>query len=150
MAGLLTHSPARVIAQLVIDLGYGVAPDPRGPSAWSVYYGGLPDMPDEAMGVRLTTGLDDGTTQWDGVLQTWYGIQIRLRANDEDAGWDRVNPLATELHALTNRGVTVDGVAYLVSDTRLAREPESLGKAEQTSSRNLFAINLLASINLDE
>lgn len=147
MAGVLTHPVPRIIAQLIVDLGYGVTPDLRAPVAWSVYYAGEPPDPDEVITVRGTEGLDDGTTMFDGVLQEWYGLQIRVRSTSEDGGWQKINPLAMTLHALSNRLVNVDGTIYLVNSVGLRGGPTSLTKGDPTSSRSIHVVNALASID---
>lgn len=147
MPGLLTHPVARVVTQLVVDLGYGVDPDLRSPAAWSVYYGGEPPSPDEVITVRSTEGLDDGTTMVDGVLQSWYGVQVRVRSMDEESGWARIKPLAGVLHALSDQLVNVAGTQYLVSSVVLRGEPTSLAKADPTSSRSIHVLNALTSID---
>ena len=149
MPGLLTHPVNRIVAQLIVDLGYGVEPNVRNPAAWSVYYAGEPPDPDEVITVRSTEGLDDGTTQFDGVLQEWYGLQVRVRSTNEDGGWAKINPLAVTLHALSNQLVTVDGTQYLVASVGLRGGPTSLTKGDPASSRSIHVLNALASIDQD-
>lgn len=149
MAGALTHTPARVLAQALVDLGLGVAPDVRDPARWSVFYGGEPPTPDEVITVRHVVGLDNGTTMWDGTLQEFYGLQVRVRASDEDSGWSRANAVMVALHALTNRYVSVDGVPYLLASAGPRGGVNSLGKADPTSALTLFTVNLLAAIDPD-
>lgn len=147
MPGLLTHTPARVVAQALIDLGYGVAPDPRAPAAWSVYYGLEPDQPDEVITVRLTTGLSEGTTQFDGIDQERYGILIRTRSMDEDSGWAKANAIQVGLHSQNILGVTVAGVAYVISSLESRGGVNSLTKGDPSSSRSIHTANLLAVID---
>ena len=148
MAGLLTHPPARVIAQFLVDLGLGVEPDERDPAAWSVYYGSEPPSPDEVITVRGTTGTDEGTTMTDGVLQERYGLQVRIRSLEEDAGDLKARTIATTLHPVTNRWVNLDGTEYLVSNVDVVGGVLPLGKSQVGTSLNLFTINLLALIDL--
>lgn len=147
MAGTLGHSPAQVVAQLLVDMGYGVTPDVRTPTAWASHYGSEPALPDEVLTTRLTGGLSEGTTQFDGVDQERYALQVRVRSMNEDSGWVKANAITVGLHAVNNRLVNVDGTQYLVSTIESRGKVQSLSKGDPASSLSIHVSNFMAQID---
>src|SRR5687768_852739 len=84
-----SHSPAEVVAQMLIDLGEGS--DPASDGAWPCGYSSEPaDLPDNRITVYDTTGADFGGSMIDGELWGTFGIQVRVRAATHGVGWTKL------------------------------------------------------------
>ncbi len=145
MSGSLTHSPADVIRNLIIDLGDGTAPSDAG--AWPVYVGSEPNAPDNLITCYDTAGEIQGHSQIDGEVQEDYGVQIRVRGDDFHGGQAKARAIAVALDAATLKVVRVGDVAgtgdetYIVMSATRRSGPLSLGKDVTTSKLNVFTIN---------
>jgi hypothetical protein len=148
MPATLTVSPARIIAKLVVDLGYGVDPDPRDPAQWSVFATGEPSSPDEVITVRGTAGHDEGVTMVDSELQEWFGVQVRVRSLTDESGWVKARAIGVALQTQNDVVVTMDdGRQYLVGSCHQRGPVFPLGRMDQVSDRHLFTVNFEASIS---
>lgn len=151
MPGTLTHSPARVVRQMLVDLGLGVAGDYDQTGRytggdWPVFAASEPDLPDECLTVYDTTPIDDGSIMIDGERQEHQGVQIRVRAREHDAGWLKARAVAVALdESVYDETVTIDGTTYLVMSANRQGGIAVLGK-EPTSRRNLFTLNALVTM----
>lgn len=145
VSGTLTHAPADVIRNLIIDLGDGTAPSDA--SAWPVYVATEPNAPDNVITITDTTPVIQGHSQINGEVQENYGVQIRLRANDFHEGQEKARAIAVALDAATLKTVRVGDVAgtgdesYTVMSVTRISGPLSLGKNVTTSKLNVFTIN---------
>jgi hypothetical protein len=150
VAGALNHPPARILRQLLVDLG--VATFPRGPSeadlAWPAYYGSEPDTPDDVITVKGTADRDQGRTHPDGERQGMYGFQVRVRSSTEQEGDVKAREIAVALDQdLYQEWVTVEGSRYLVHSVTTTGGPVPLGKVSG-SRRSVFTLNALASLRM--
>ena len=145
MSGSLTHSPAQIVAQLLVDLGLGTLPSAS--LTWPVYDVSLPDENDEAMCVHDTQGNIDGRDMNSGTTLEHYGIMIRLRARDHLTGYAKANAVAVALDSqVANDAVTLDSSVYNV--IALSRKSGPLNNGpEPGSSRVIFSANYIAAIN---
>lgn len=154
----LTHSPARVTQQVLIDLGLAVDPDLRAPPAqqpdWVVTrHKKLPAAPDRVVWVVNTTGQDDGRAQFTGELLQHYGVQVGVRGRTEDDAWERAATVRAGLaEDATGRVAWVgetserpDQTPYLVNSYNRVPAPVRVGQ-EAGSDRFLFTLNPLMSV----
>jgi Bacteriophage minor capsid protein len=139
MANTLTHSPAQVVAQMLVDLGLGTAGG--GGSAWPVHHSSEPDTPDEVVTVYDTAGLDHGRSMIDGDLMGPSGFQVRVRSKNHATGWLKADAIQTTLASLYQRTVRVEATLYKVHAVVRIGDVLSLGKETPTSSRRLFTVN---------
>ena len=91
MSGALTHSPAEIIRQLIIDLGFGVNSTTED---WSVFSYTEPNTPDNAITVYSTAGRKQGAFMVNGQTQMFSGIQVRIRGNDKRETFAKSSALA--------------------------------------------------------
>lgn len=135
----LLHSPAQIVAALLVAKGLGT--DPAGGGAWPVFHAGEPQSPDQVLTVYDTTPKDDGRSQLSGEVFQHYGFQCRIRAATHAAGWAKAAAVRTALdQSVYYAHVTVDGTEYLiegVSGTNVL----TLGKESPSSKRSLFTVN---------
>ncbi len=146
MSTALQHSPADVVAQLLMDLG-GVS-DPVGDPGqpWPCWVSSERSEPDDAVTVYDTVPQDDGRAMFDGETFHHYGFQVRVRSTTHKDGFAKADALHTLMdEGFYDRVVTVDGVQYRVhsiSGTTLL----SLGRNVPNDKRSLFTINAKASL----
>lgn len=146
MPGLLLHSPADVVRQLLVDLGLGIDyADDR--TDWALFASGEPDLPDNCITVYDTTGLDEGREMVSGERQEHHGLQIRVRSKTQAVGFAKARDISVALDEdVYQETVAVDGDSYLVWAVRRTGDPLFLGKDAPNSKRNLFTINATVSL----
>lgn len=140
----MTHSPARVLAKLLVDLAMGT--DPTAGTDWPVYTDGEPSSPDNTI---TTFNKDGGQTvrfMPTGTFDGPAGVQVRVRAKDNPTGWVKTDSLATALAGVYRRSVTVGTSVYQVHCLSQMGNVLSLGKEAPTSKRNLFTVNMVMSV----
>lgn len=92
------HSVARVVAQLLIDKGWGAQSSTPGVSDdWSVYTSTEPPKPDNCITVYGTAPIIQGKSQVDGFQMEHRGITIRVRGSDEPTATVRAEALRQQL-----------------------------------------------------
>jgi hypothetical protein len=147
MSGRLQHSPARVVQQMLVDLGLAAAPatPPAAHPEWACFYDSLPSSPDKVVVVTDTQGVPHRNDGF-GNRTVYHGIQIRVRAGTHDPGWNRANLIATTLDDTRNPvGVEVEGVNYCCAFVKLTGDVLRMGP-EQNSTRRSFSINALVHV----
>lgn len=145
MSGLLDHSPADVVRQLLVDLSLATTPEDGG--AWPAYVGRVPDSPDEAMILTDTAGIDHGRTAPDGVRHEHHGFQIMLRARTHEDGYPKARAVAVALDEdVSLASVVVRSATYLVHTITRTTDVIPLGRESPASDRRLFTINALVAL----
>lgn len=149
MPGPLTHSPADVLRQLLINLGLGT----DGGASWPVHVAAEPDAPDSVITVYDTNGRLQGKRQVDGVALEYYGIQFRVRGARHVLGYQKSNAVISSLDTdVYDETVTVTALAgvpvatYLVHAVHRTTGIIALGKATPTAKLSLFVVNAITSI----
>jgi len=157
MTGQLDHDVARIIQQLLIDLG-GLVVDPDGVTAWPIYVGSMPDAPDNCVSIRDTAGVDQGRNMATGLLAEKLGIQTRIRSVGPVDGYvkaaalhNRMSQNAAGTLPLTNTSVTVIDEVGTASSVYNVISIQHTGPVlrlgpEGTSHRYLWTINSLVTL----
>jgi hypothetical protein len=139
MSGLLLHSPADVVARLLIALGQGVAPGAGTP--WQIQADKEPSSPDNTITTYNTDGYIHGRTQVDGEYQVHEGVLVRVRATDSKVGatkaWAIANVIAK---VVKNNSVRIDTSTYEVYNMNLKGQVIPLG-VQPGTKRFLWTIN---------
>ncbi len=142
----LLHSPADVLATLLVTLGAATDPEAATLGDWPVYVDSEPPTPDDVLTVYDTTARTFGRSMIDGETLLHEGVQVRVRATDHTTGLIKARAIRQKLDEVVHlNNVTVDGTDYLVwsvDTTSLLK----LGKETPTSKRSLFTINGTCSI----
>lgn len=140
MSTQLTHFPADILAQVLINNGLGS--DPTGTGAWPIRSAMEVSSPDNVITVYDTAGRQHGRTQPDGEIQEHYGIQVRVRATDPTTGRRKANDIRVFLsETLYNATVTIGTAQYVVHDSNGLGPVLSLGKDVSNTKRSLFTVN---------
>lgn len=143
MGNILTHSPADVIASLLVDNGVTVAASTG--NAWSTFIDTEPDAPDNCVTIYNTSGRLLGRTHVDKEVQLTHGIQIRVRATTNPVGYSKMSAISEVCDAVARGAITLDAIDYLVHSMTRSSDVLSLGKLPETN-RSIFTINYLLSI----
>lgn len=161
--GLLTNPTSKVVRQLLIDgsLGQsgGETSGTSGSSSdWPIFAPNTPDSPDNMVVIKDTLGIQQGRLHNDGSEVYQPGIQILVRSNDYDIGWEKIQRIAIYLDESVLRSSAAVGSAdYFVDAWSRASGPIPLGKESEgrrletsagTSKRYLFTLN--GTLSLDE
>ncbi len=145
MSGSLAHSPAQIVARLLIDLGLGTAPAASG--SWPVYYSNEPSGPDNCVTVYDTVGRIEAMSQTDGEVQEYHGFQVRVRSATQALGYARARAIAVALdQGVDKKLVAISTSAYLVYSVIRTGDLSGLGTESPTSQRRLFTINAVAAL----
>lgn len=148
MSGFLTHSPARIIRQLFVDVGLGAEPV-NTLTVWPVFSGREPDLPDNCITIRNTQGTSFGFTQTNGQLQEMHGIQVRIRGVTEEVAYGKARAIAVAMdESILDATVIVANSVYHVQSITRIGAPLDLGKEVPKSQRNLFTINATVVVSL--
>ena len=144
MSGELDYSPARILAELLIDLGKATRVSASG--SWPVYVSLLPNSPDEALAVVNTTGIKDGRSLVTGTVYEHYGFQILGRSADDNSICTKMNSVATALDTRVDRTyVSIGSNTFRVQGvTRTS--PILYAGFDGTSKRRMYSVNGLAAI----
>jgi hypothetical protein len=153
LPGILYHSPALIIARLMIGLGIVADPDVSPLGAWPVYTSNEPSSPDNCVTVYDTLGRDYGRTMIDGERQEHHGFQVRIRSVDHPTGYAKARALAVALDAKAVWHVTVSGEqlsphSYCVWSVSRTGDVIDLYKNVPRTKRDVFTFNATTSIRL--
>lgn len=154
MAGFLQHSPARIIAELLISGGHGTDPERSPSGAWPIYTGNAPDRPDELIKVTLTAGMDDGYTNPNSERQEKPGIQILIRSVTEEEGYYKAQQIAifldqtrrTLVHIADIADVGTGTMTYILHSIMRTTNVIALGSDVPAGKRQLFTINAIVTL----
>ena len=99
--------------------------------------------PVAALCVYNTQGRPHGRTHNDGVTNEHNGVQLRIRADGEDAGYAKALALAAALDAIYRAAVVVNATNYLLHAVHRAGSILPLGPEEGDVRNYLWTINAL-------
>jgi hypothetical protein len=139
----MNHTPARIIAQLLIDAEK--ATDPTLRKNWPAFYGKLPDNPDIAIAVYNSTPVADGRNQRTGEKLFHHGIQVRVRADDSELSGVKCSEIGEYFDTVARDSVTLDSNVYRIDNISRTSGPIALG---QETGRSRFSSTLNALITL--
>ena len=145
MSGTLTHSPADVVRNLLIGLGFGTTPSDAG--SWPIYVASEPNTPDSVITVFDTVGTDSGREMVLGERQEHHGIQIRIRDAEHADGYTKARVIAVALdETIVNNTSNVSSTGYTVYAITRTSDVLAIGKETPTSKRSIFTINALVAL----
>jgi hypothetical protein len=154
MSNPFRHSPADILAQLLVDIKQCDAaadPDPLSPTGWPVRVNGEPTVPDNHITCYDTTPQEDGREMIRGEMFHHFGFQIRVRSTDQLTGWAKADAIHTALTEQVYQEVVTlplagGGSAQYNVQNASAKSPLHLGKDAPGSKRSLHTINGLLSV----
>lgn len=148
----VTHPPALILAQALIDLGLLTRHDSE--KDWPVFVDQMPDAPDELASLRDTPGILDGRLMEDGryVEHPGFQLRVRVRADQYLRGWQKANALHNALAALRRETVVLgkefDEASHEIVSVTLSGPVLPIGQDPDTQRRHNFTINGRITLNL--
>lgn len=145
MPGVLYHTPGQILAQVLIDLGYGVFPDtvPADDAGlWPVKTAVMPDAPDNVICVIDTAGISRQRDMVTGERSEFPGVQVMVRANKFKVAKRKAVEIAVGLDSsVYQEEPVIDGVRYTVHAVKRTSTVILVGKETPASSRWVFSVN---------
>lgn len=149
---IMSHSPAEIVQQLIIDKLLATSPEDA--LDWPAFVSILPSKPDNALACVDTAGRTHGRIQENGRVPTHHGIQILLRSADPNVGFAKLTEIAATLtQQVVRETVTIEGVSYLIQALTQVGEVLSLGRefplsgnSGNTSDSQLYSLGILLSV----
>ncbi len=144
MSGALTHSPADILSQLMVDLSLGTRPSSQ--STWPVYISMEPSTPDSVITLQDTESVPQGRHMANGEVQEQFGVQVRVRAATHATAFAKARAIAVSLDTnVAYTGVAIDSSGYTIHNVSRKSGPLAIGK-EPESRRDIFTINVVMAI----
>lgn len=140
----LLHSPAEIIAQVIIDLGS--ATDGSLNQSWPIYDNVEPNDPDNCLTVYDTAGTPDGRYMVGGIADLHHGVQVRVRSYDHSPGYAKAMEIRALFEPLLNKQVSLGSSLYLIECINKIGDVLPLGQDVPDSKRRAFTINVVTPI----
>ena len=144
----LLTSPATILRAYIVNI-LATMNLPSTKRVWPLYVSHLPDgnnVRTDAGVVYDTSGLND-PRQMNGFVPQHFGVQFRIRAKDYDAGWTKIEDIATDLDAVNNVSIIVDSVEYELHNISRTSPILALGIEPGTKRRYGFTVNFIMTIS---
>ena len=152
MSNILEHTPAEIVAQMLVDLGQANKYNLAG--SWPVFFSQQPVKPDNLVVVTNIGGRIHGRNHLTGWTRKHFGIEVAARSvregNSGDAattvGWEKINQICNALDSsVLNRSVTVShmnrpSVTYIVHACTRINDIRTVGPDNTNSQRYLFPV----------
>lgn len=140
----MAHSPADILWQLLTDAGK-IASSGAG---WRGFVSFFPDMPDEALCLYNTSGVDDGRLMINGERIQHPGVQITFRARQSEDCFNMAQAIAEWLDAQRNLVIAMgSGDAYVLLNAKRTGTINQLGvETEGNRQRTQMTLNLLLTL----
>lgn len=145
MPNELLHSPADVLAAHLVASELGTAPS----GVWPVYVNDMADIPDQAISVSDTEGLDHGRLMPTGEAAGHKGFQIRVRAKTKNAAWLRADAIRNWLTTIYGATVHVDSSNYTIGRITTIGKAIYNGRERPPSARPVYSINAMIDVTQD-
>ena len=150
MTNALNHSPAVIIQQLLIGMGFGISPPEESAwdgSDWLIFATNEPDAPDNVITVYDIAGTDHGRIMYSGELQQHYGFQVRIRSRTHNVGWLKADTIRRGMAEDVLRAyVAVGSDTYFLQCVANISQVLTLGKDKPMGKRSLFTVNAVSAI----
>ena len=157
--GPLTHSPANICLQALIDAGLVLDPSAQGD--WPGFVDAEPFSPDEAVTLYDQTGRAESRDGVTGAYARHFGVQVRVRSRRANIGAQKAHAIRFAMENVDpTQGVVLYGAAVTVAADSGAGVPAAsyvlhaftnigdvlgIGQEPQTT-RELHTLNAMAVI----
>lgn len=148
MATGILESPARIVRQLLVDLGQCISPAARSTADWQASVNVEPVAPDNVVTVYNTGAVEDSGIYFDGTRVEHPTLQVRLRSAKDDVGYPKARTICVALDSVYRRVVTVNTVDFLVQRIKRTTDVLYIGYDEPTSKRFVYTFNMSFTVGL--
>jgi len=148
----LVHSPAAIIRELIDNLRLGVVPSEDDTTIddweWPVFVSQEPDRPDNCVTVYTTEIIHQGRHHTDGSLALRRGVQVRVRATDDQQVFEKIEEIAVAFDEdVLIKRITISQNSYSIHAITRTSGPIALGKQPGTK-RDIYTLNVTFSVRL--
>ena len=116
---------------------------------WPLYCPHMPDGDDVETNcgvARDSPGTQDRRSIRSGEVPDHPGVQIRIRTNDYDAGYAKIEDVVLALDAVINETVVMGAASYLIQNVSRTSPIAYLGVEPGTKRRMFFTVNYLLTL----
>lgn len=143
----LGRSVISVLAAYIINT-LSLMTDPSDGSDWPIYISSMPDgdnVKTNCGAIYDTAGvLDDKLSSGEVVLHP--GIQLRIRSNDYEVGYAKIEAVALALDDVLFDTITIGSDSYLLQNISRATSVVPLGSERGYKRRFIFTVNFLVTM----
>ena len=139
--------PAKILATYIINELVEMT-DPSDKDNWPLYISHLPDgsnVKTNAGAVYDTTGVNDMRSMT-GEWPQHPGIQLRIRSDNYETGYKKIEDIAHLLDEVANNTIKIDDLEYKIQNVSRTSSIVSLGVESGTRRRFGFTVNFLLSL----
>lgn len=146
MAEMLDHGPEDVVAQLLIDRGFGT--DPLESRAWPVKVNDESSDVDESINVFGYEGRIDGRSMATGIVHSHPAIQIKVKGRNQLVARAKMKAIVNDLDAnVYHATVTMEGgTVYCLQSLSKTSTFNWNGSETQVSQRDVYTVNYLVTV----
>ncbi len=148
MATGITESPARIVRQLLVDIGQCILPKAASNDYWQASVNVEPVAPDNVVTIYNTGAVEDSGVNFDGTRVEHPTLQVRLRSTKDDVGYPKMREICVALDSVYRQVVTVNAVDFLVQRIKRTTDVIALGYDEPTSKRWVYTFNLSFTVGI--
>ena len=144
----LQASPASIMAAYIIENEIGSMTDPSDASDWPLYISHMPDgsnVKTNCGAIYDTTGVND-LRSMTGESYPHPGIQLRIRSNNYETGYTKIEDIANALDEVLQGSVDIGDLEYEIQNVSRTSPIVSLGIEPGTRRRFSFTINFLCTL----
>lgn len=141
-------TPAVVLTYFIIN-SLGKMTTPTDGEDWPLYSPHMPDGDNVETNcgvVHDTLGVKDPRSISSGVVSEHPGVQIRVRTNDYNVGFAKIEDIALALDAVANETITIGSESYKIHNVSRASPIACLGVEPGTKRRTFFTVNYLLTL----
>jgi len=143
----LGRSIASILAAYIIN-SLSLMTNPSDGDNWPLYISSMPDGDDVEVNcgsIYDTVGILDGKLSNGEVIQH-PGIQLRIRSDNYEIGFAKIEAIALALDDVSWDTVEVNAIAYLLQNISRTTSIVPLGSERGTKRRFIFTTNFLVTI----
>lgn len=143
MSGLLNHSPADVVGQLLVDSGLVEA---HTGTEWPTFINTNPVPNVQCLTTLDTAGFSRGKTHVDSESRLQYGVQLLARSPSPTLPFRKLNELLGFLDQVTNEIVALEGSTYNVFAVTATSPILRIGREQPEDVLTVCSLNLIVSL----
>lgn len=144
----LAASPASILRSFIIEEAIGSMTLPSDGSDWPLFISSMPDGNDVKVNcgaIYDTSGVLDGKLS-DGEVVQHPGIQIRIRSDDYETGYAKIEIIALALDDVDWNTIVINSTTYLFQNISRTTPIISLGPERGFKRRFLFTVNFMVTL----
>lgn len=145
MATGITESPARILRQLMVDLGVAILPAVQSTADWQTSVKVEPVAPDNVITLYDTGAVEDSGIVFDGTRNEHPTLQVRIRSSDtatQSVGYVKARQVCIALDSVYRQVTTVDAVRFIIQRVKRTTDVIFIGYDTPTSKRLVHTFNL--------